>query len=94
MPTASTIIAALKALACLASGVEKSAICAGFLISQGAHNMGVRMAVMSGALELGRLRSPVELYPSYRAMAIANGVDPDDPVLRRCRDDAQIGGAA
>ena len=27
-----------------------------------------------------------ELHESYRAMAIANGVSPDDPVLAQCRD--------
>ena len=28
----------------------------------------------------------LELFESYREMAIANGVDPDDPVLADCRD--------
>ena len=27
-----------------------------------------------------------ELHENYRAMAIANGVAPDDPVLGACRD--------
>lgn len=29
----------------------------------------------------------VELFPSYRAMAEANGVAPDDPILAPCRED-------
>jgi hypothetical protein len=28
----------------------------------------------------------LSLHANYRAMAIANGVDPDDPALARCRD--------
>lgn len=27
-----------------------------------------------------------ELFENYRAMAIANGVAPDDPILAPCRD--------
>jgi hypothetical protein len=27
------------------------------------------------------------LYDNYRSMAVANGVDPDDPILAPCRDD-------
>jgi len=32
------------------------------------------------------------LYPTYRRLAIANGVPRTDPVLRNCRDDGQMGG--
>lgn len=27
-----------------------------------------------------------ELHANYRAMAVANGVEPDEAVVRRCRD--------
>ena len=70
--------------ACHSSGVEKGKTCAGFLLRGADHNLSVR---------LGMLRSDYnsttdgghELHDSYRAMAVANGVDPQDPVLKECR---------
>jgi hypothetical protein len=64
--------------------------CAGFLLSYGAqHNLLVRMALARGQLDLDKVNSNVPLFRTYREMAIANGVSPDDPVLRECRDDGQ-----
>lgn len=79
--------------ACHQSGAAKPATCAGFLLRGAGHNLAVRMKLARGEIRLDEVSSGgVALHPSYRAMAIANGVDPDDPVLRPCRDDAALGG--
>lgn len=62
--------------------------CAGFVLMQGAHNLALRMA-----RQHFDVRTDVALYPTYRRMAIANGVSPNDPSLRLCRDDGQTGPA-
>jgi len=60
--------------------------CAGFLLQSGAHNLLVRLS-----RELFTdLRSAHPLFPTYRAMAIANGVKARDPALKNCRDDGWI----
>jgi hypothetical protein len=59
-------------------------VCAGFLLRGADHNLSVRLGTISGkygAVEDGGH----ELHENYRAMAIANGVDADDPVLAPCR---------
>jgi hypothetical protein len=66
---------------------KKPLTCAGFLLSGGArHNIGVRIARADERINLGDVESDAPLYPTYREMAIANGVAPDDPVLTLCRD--------
>ncbi|WNV84933.1 DUF6283 family protein [Umezawaea sp. Da 62-37] len=57
--------------------------CAGFLLRGAQHNLSVRT---DGPDESLVDDGGHELYPSYRAMAIANGVDPLDPALALCRD--------
>lgn len=60
--------------------------CAGFLLRHSENNVGVR-------LSQGRERIDIEtvsdgglpVYPSYREMAVANGVAADDPVLDNVR---------
>lgn len=76
--------AADSQFACHMSGVEGMQTCAGFLLRNADNNIGTRLSIVAG-----RYR-PVSdggfpLYESYRAMAIANGVSPDDPVLEPCR---------
>jgi len=61
--------------------------CAGFVLRGAVHNLGARLAMHRGVLDPDAVTSDVPLHPNYRAMAIAHGVDPDDPVLRACRDD-------
>jgi len=81
--------AAFEQFACHMSGIEHPKTCAGFLLRNSVHNIGARLArsretfapVSDGGLPL---------YPSYRAMAVANGVDPADPVLEPCRADNQV----
>jgi len=80
--------AALSLFSCHESGAKKPATCAGFLLRNSSHNLGVRLAQSMGTLDLKKVHDGgAELFPSYRAMAIANGVDPEDPVLQPCRDD-------
>lgn len=74
--------------ACHMSGVKNPATCAGFILSRdAAHNMNLRMAARRGEFDWRNVASPVRLYPSYRAMAIANAVPADDPVLAPCRSE-------
>jgi hypothetical protein len=77
---------ATHTFACHSTGKRAPATCAGFLLRGAAHNLMIRM-------KLSKMQKPFdvrdgghELFPNYRAMAIANGVAPDDPVLAPCRD--------
>ena len=73
------------AFACHQSGASRPAACAGFLLRGADHNLVVRLKRMRGeCLDMRDGGHP--LHDSYRAMAIANGVAPDDPVLMPCRD--------
>lgn len=67
---------------CHSEGADNSATCAGFLLRGAAHNLHVRVY---GPGE-DEVHSGRELYSNYRAMAVANGVDPADPALVGCRD--------
>jgi hypothetical protein len=69
---------------CHSSGQGKPATCAGFLVNGADHNMAVRLKRIQGHL-LDVTDGGHELHRSYRAMAVANGVDPADPVLAPCR---------
>ncbi|MEU6932824.1 DUF6283 family protein [Streptomyces sp. NPDC046374] len=60
--------------------------CAGFLLRGAGDNMRVRMQARQ--LDFSVVHSDVELYDSYREMAEANGVAPDDPALAPCRGEA------
>jgi hypothetical protein len=65
--------------------------CAAYLcrlpaVARALHNLLVRLAQAKGRLDLDSIKSAVPLDTTYRAMAIANGVPADDPVLARCRD--------
>ena len=63
----------------------KPQTCAGFLLRNSTHNLGVRLRLMRGE-GFGDVHDDgVALHENYRAMAIANGVEPDDPALRECR---------
>jgi len=71
---------------CHESGTENPSTCAGFLLRGAGHNMAVRMRAAFGEIDLGSVSDGGhELHDSYRAMAEANGVDPDDYALRACR---------
>lgn len=78
---------AQETFACHQSGTDKPATCAGFLLRGAAHNLSVRLGLMEGKIDLHEVSDDgIDLYDSYRDMAIANGVDPDDERLKPCRD--------
>lgn len=74
---------ATRKFGCHASKPAEPLTCAGFLLRGAAHNLAVRM---HGPDIATAVSSDRPLYATYREMAIANGVDPDDSVLAPCRD--------
>lgn len=79
---------ASKMFSCHESGVEKPATCAGFLLRNSENNLGARLMAARGDLDREQLcDGGHELFDSYRDMAVANGVAPNDPVLAQCRAD-------
>lgn len=77
---------ARETFACHQSGTRKPSICAGFLLRGATHNMSVRLGFIAGRIKDDVCDGGHELHQNYRAMAEANGADPDDPVLAPCRD--------
>jgi hypothetical protein len=76
----------VQTFGCHESGARDPKVCAGFLLRGSDHNMAVRMRLSSGAINPHEVTDGGhELHPGYVSMAVANGVDPDDPVLRNCR---------
>lgn len=76
---------------CHMAGVDKGMICAGFLHKGADNNIGTRLAMMAGAYNPTHLRGHrIKLHASYRAMAIANGVTPDDPAITNCRANDEL----
>lgn len=69
---------------CHMKGTARSSVCAGFLLAGADHNLSVRLARARGQMMDVR-GEPSELFASYKEMAVANGCDPDDPALARCR---------
>ena len=79
---------AISTFGCHMNPVENPATCAGFLLRHGVNNLGVRLAIISDRLDLDRISAAkLPIYESYREMAIANGVDPNDPCLKDVRGD-------
>lgn len=72
--------------ACHQSGATRPAICTGFLLRGSEHNLAVRLQRIQGRIGDDVRDGGHELHISYRAMAVANGVPPDDEALRPCRD--------
>jgi len=70
---------------CHQAGVDRPATCAGFLLRGADHNLAVRLKRMKGEIVDDVTDGGAELFENYRAMAVANGVAADDPVLRNCR---------
>lgn len=80
--------ASFHMFACHEAGVERTKVCAGFLLQNAANNVGVRIAQATGRIDLTQVENPGNvLFSSYREMAVANGVDPEDPALSPCRGD-------
>lgn len=62
--------------------------CAGFLLRNAENNLGARLAQAHGKIDMSVVHDGGHaLYNSYREMAVANGVHPDDPALEKCQDD-------
>lgn len=77
-----------ETFSCHMAGAEHPATCAGFLLRHSYHNLSVRLALIGMRLDLSKITDGgFPLYRSYREMAIANGVDPEDPVLAPVRGD-------
>jgi len=74
-----------RTFACHESGSKKPATCAGFLLKNADNNMAVRLSMINGEDFRDVHDGGHELHDSYRSMAEANGVGPDDPTLARCR---------
>ena len=70
---------------CHQSGSKRPATCAGFLLRGADHNLSVRLGYMTGQYQDDVSDAGEDLHESYRDMAIANGVDPDDVALKHCR---------
>lgn len=78
--------AAQETFGCHESGQKKPATCAGFLLQNAANNLSVRLSIAFGKADFsGITDGGHDLHESYRAMAEANGVDHNDPVLAPCR---------
>lgn len=75
---------ATHTFACHAAGAGQPRLCAGFLLRGAAHNLTVRLMQLRG-LDLSVTDGGHALHASYAAMAVANGVAPDDPALAPCR---------
>lgn len=68
--------------ACHKTPDDKPIACTGFLLRGADHNLSVRLhKVDVNSISDGGY----SLYEGYTQMAVANGVDPQDPSLARCR---------
>lgn len=75
-----------RVFACHMAGSEKPQICAGSALSTGARcNDALRIAAERGEYDPAAVTTGVPLFESYRAMSIANGLDPDDAALEPCQ---------
>lgn len=86
MPAGVVSVMARTVFACHMSAEEKLMMCAGFLARGAGHNLTVRLAYARGDLQFLDRAEGVELYSSYRAVAVANGLDADDPTLAPSRE--------
>lgn len=77
---------AKETFACHEAGAKKPATCAGFLLRGADHNLSVRLGYITGRYKGDVSDGGHQLHDNYRAMAVANGVSPDDPILAQCRD--------
>ncbi|WP_138519147.1 DUF6283 family protein [Limnobacter alexandrii] len=75
-----------RTFGCHESGHKKPSTCAGFLLRGADHNLAVRLGKAKGRYLDVLNADGAELFDSYREMAVANGVEPSDPVLTLCRN--------
>jgi hypothetical protein len=75
-----------RIFACHMAGKDRPRTCAGYLLRGADHSLAIRMQMIRGEYDPRSVSDGgLPLYHDYRAMAEANGVDPDDPVLAPCR---------
>lgn len=79
-----------RVFTCHMTPEHKPNACAGWIQQQGGHNLTIRMALISGAIDLAEIEPVPDLHANYREIAIANGVDDDDPALDKIRNDGQL----
>lgn len=70
---------------CHSSTAKAPRVCAGWLLRGASGNRQVQELLDSGRMERPSLPEGVELYDDYAEMAVANGVNADDPALASCR---------
>jgi hypothetical protein len=71
---------------CHESGIKKPSTCAGFLLHGAQHNLAIRMDMIQGHIDPSAVKPDArELFTSYRAMAIANGVPENATEIAACR---------
>jgi len=81
--------AAMSTFACHMKG-RKAVTCAGFMMRHSENNLAVRLNQTTGRVDLRKVTDGgFPLYRSYTDMAVANGVDPKDPVLKPVRANGQ-----
>jgi hypothetical protein len=76
--------AALTSFACHESGAERPATCAGAILGS-PHNLALRLMRARGDLGDDVTDGAAALHRDYFEMAVANGVHPDHPRLRKVR---------
>ena len=82
---------AMSTFSCHVTGADKPATCAGFLHRHGQNNLSVRLALSGERIDLSTINDGgLPVYPSYREMAIANGVPEDDPSLQQVRANSDV----
>jgi hypothetical protein len=82
---------AIKTFGCHMNKTTAVATCAGFLLRHSDNNIGIRLSLSGERIDLDTVEDGgVPVYPSYREMAIANGVTADDPVLRDVRANTDV----
>jgi len=82
---------AISTFGCHMSKHVAISTCAGFLLRHSENNIGIRLARGRDRYEDGKVvDGGAPVYPSYREMAVANGVSPDDPSLFLVRADEDV----
>lgn len=76
--------------ACHSAGADEPRLCAGFLLRDADHNLSIRLDQIQGYRRDDVTDGGHALHPSYRDMAIANGVDAQHPALQPCRSPHEL----
>jgi hypothetical protein len=79
----------MKTFGCHMASLENPMTCAGFLLRGADDNLKVRTERSETRMIDVRETPGVELHETYKAMAVANGCNPDDPGLSKCMPEAR-----